>query len=344
MTCDFNAFTQACYNYASVIDHNPNGYDHITCPFAKQKKTLRPVVNEYNVDRKTAWVKKIPPIPKKPNQSKGCQRDEWPPASLHEVNNGFEQEVPAAARGNGVRPVARAQFIRLVDGNDNSDAGQLWKGCPNKAESNVVMGPNTRTINGQNIVTHVVDAKVHYSRIVKKMEFRNKVYPDNDEGLSVNPCQLMNQKDDKGNPIDARGFALLNRDSWFIRNPKAVPYQVIWGSQPTKKRSLEAEFVDLDGTVAVGTNSSRRLTAEELEERGIQLCEEPGCQKEMEVLRIDLNEDDEDDDDTCTQDSSPTTVLAASTTLQTSQKTGSSTTIVGTPQRLVVSPHLPRQT
>jgi hypothetical protein len=118
MVCDFNVLNQACMNYASIIDHNP-GYDLITCPFSKSppSKLKRPIVALYNRERGGSWVAKIVP----PSQQKGCERDEWPPAALHEINNGLTNVVA------GANVVTRQQYVRLLDGVVNGKAGNFGR-------------------------------------------------------------------------------------------------------------------------------------------------------------------------------------------------------------------------
>jgi chitinase len=203
MVCDFNALNRACMDYASIIDHNP-GYNLITCPFRKSiaSKLKRPIVVLYNRERGGSWVAKIVP----PGQQKGCERDEWPPAALHEVNNGLTNVVASA------NVINRQQYVRLLDGVVNGRAGNLWKVCPRLAASSDQKGL-TRVIKGKNIQTTVIYVERFFTRSVVSMGFDNKNDPDKDNGLKDNSCQPFGQKDAQGNLIDNRGFALLNEDS-----------------------------------------------------------------------------------------------------------------------------------
>jgi chitinase len=321
MVCDFNSLNQACMNYASIIDHNP-GYDLITCPFSKSpaSKLKRPIVALYNRERGGAWVAKITP----PSQQKGCERDEWPPAALHEYNNGLTNVVV------GANVITRQQYVRLLDGVVNGKAGNLWKGCPKLAASSDSKG-NTRTIKGKNIQTKVISVKRFFTRSVFSMGFANKNDPDGDNGLKDNPCQPFGQKDAQGNPIDNRGFALLNEDSWFNRNPAAKALTAGWKGAPNWKR--DDSSLNLEELVVVGANSSRRLTERELQEQlGIYRCEQEDCRKEMEILRIDsaLN--------ISPSETAPAVVLAVATTLS------AASTMSSTPRDAVSSPPFPRQT
>ncbi|KAF1942210.1 hypothetical protein EJ02DRAFT_346150 [Clathrospora elynae] len=332
MVCDFsvpgtNLLNQACMNYASVIDHNP-GYDLITCPFSKlpASKLKRPIVDLYNRERNRSWVSKIVP----PSQKKGCERDEWPPAALHEVNNGLTNVVP------GARLVTRQQYVRLLDGVQNGNAGQLWKGCPKLAATYDQKG-NTRVVKGKNIQTKIISVKRFFTRSVFSMGFDHKADPDGDNGLKDNPCQPLGQKDANGNAIDNRGFALLNEDSWFNLNPAAKALTDGWKGSPTWKR--DEALLNLEELVVIEANSSRRLTNREIqEELGIHYCEQHDCKKEMEVLGI------ESALDISLSQAAPAMVSAVSTTLSTSGMEGVTSMMTSTPKHVVSSANIPRQT
>jgi chitinase len=163
------------------------------------------------------------------------------------------------------------------------------------------------------------------------MGFDNKNDPDKDNGLKDNPCQPFGQKDAQGNLIDNRGFALLNEDSWFNRNPAAKALTAGWKGSPNWKR--DDASLNLEELVVIEANSSRRLTGRELqEELGIYRCEQEDCKKEMDILRIDsaLN--------ISPSETAPAMVLAVATTL-------SATSVMNsTPRDVVTSADIPRKT
>lgn len=68
--CDGSkGYTKACLNYAS-IGANYAQYRTITCPYRKVDKTLRPVLTDFDDQRKTAkWDAMI-------NHAAGCSPDE----------------------------------------------------------------------------------------------------------------------------------------------------------------------------------------------------------------------------------------------------------------------------
>jgi chitinase len=274
--CDYALYGQACLHYNSVIHHNA-GYGIITCPYSSQGADRRPIVAVYNQERKEGWIAKIPAF----NGGKGCERDEWPPAHLHEANNGYLK-----LEGSGGRPSnPRQQYVRLINGDENGNAGQLWKSCPKVAQRNDIDAETSTEHGAGRIDTVWTKVKAVYTRKAFSMRFRNLVNPDGDDGLQLNQCQP-EQLNANGNRFDHRGFALLNEDSWFDRNPNAKQYTAAYGQAPNFKRR-DLDWLDPDQISVVDANSTRKATDKELRhDFGLIRCTDQECSQELADLNI----------------------------------------------------------
>jgi chitinase len=286
--CDgFGNAKQACLHYSSVINANP-GFGTITCPYTRPPITSRPAVDEYEDDRPrdVGWTAKIPD---------DCQRDEYPPALCLQTNDGYKM----LDGHNPARVNTDVQYIRLIVGSDNGAAGQIWK-CPKGAEHHDVEGESHEEIKG-GIKTIWQSVSAVYTR--KLIEVVPNVPAAVDAGLGDNKCQP------KRPNIDDRGYALLNRDPWFLANPMAAALTPQYLKAPTgfNKRDL----LDPNEIAISDGNSSRYLTDEELQrDFGIIKCSGKDCTEELAELGIESIIVDYK-----TPPSSPATAVATSTTL-----------------------------
>jgi chitinase len=283
----FGKAKQACLHYSSVINAHA-GFGTITCPFTRPAITSRPATKEYDVDRPRAigWTAKIP---------YECQRDEYPPALCLQINDGYTD----LDGHNPARVNTDVQYIRLIQGTDNGSGGQIWS-CPKGAQHHDVEGASHEEIKG-GIKTIWQSVSAVYTR--KLIEVVPNVPAAVDAGLGDNECQPERPN------IDDRGYALLNRDPWFIANPMAAALTPQYKKTPTgfNKR----DFLDPNEIAISNGNSSRYLTDEELKrDFGIINCAGKDCIEELAELGIESIIVDYK-----TPPSSPATAVATSTTL-----------------------------
>ncbi|GIK01365.1 hypothetical protein Aspvir_005399 [Aspergillus viridinutans] len=262
MTLNCAKYPQPCWHYSSVARYNP-GDEFVTCQYKEQSDRDRPAVDEYDRERDR---NKLPA---------NCDADEWPPAYFADFNNGL-----AFLEGNSDHGAARPQFIRAVDSGENQAAGRLFRGkCAKKAPSRDIdtAYSDEPPKNGGGLWTQWVLVKAVFTRQVYSVSWSGLVDPgDGDDGLKINRCQP-----NFGDGKDHRGFALLNRDSWFDRNPWAKDYTAMYN--PQKKRGVD---VHPDDIVVIEANSSRRATDTELKRYfGLVRCSDD-CSSEMQEIDL----------------------------------------------------------
>lgn len=196
-TCDAAKYTQACYHYKSVVDHNP-ALKQLTCIRKENyndagKKTgeaARPLVKSYNDQHHTDWSSGW-----MQEGNLQCQRDEYPPADIWQARD-------------------KRTWIRLLRKKENGGAGNIWKGvCPPdlvretrdvRSLSQEVIGCRTTT---------VYEGTVYATQTVFEMDFDNMDKMPPDYGITANPCWPATLG--LGDP----GFALLTDDAWYGREP-----------------------------------------------------------------------------------------------------------------------------
>lgn len=269
-------YPQPCLHYNSIINSNPNAdYHQNPCPYKKKDSDpeLAAKRNYYAEHPKhlgaNDWWAKIPPVA----GAKDCEADEWPPARLYYLNDGYD-----TLQGNGPRNINKRQFIRLMDGSQNGLAGSLWRGCPRIASINDINTVITTIPGPDGTETVSTRMKALYTRTTMQIEFERLVQPDNDDGLQVNVCQPQQQG------VDHRGFALLNDDPWYDRNPNAKQLQAAYLGNPNFKRS----WIDPDQIAVMEANSSKMMTDEERKNDFESIrCARDGCEGEWADLPSD---------------------------------------------------------
>ncbi|KAH7321499.1 hypothetical protein BKA65DRAFT_568271 [Rhexocercosporidium sp. MPI-PUGE-AT-0058] len=271
---------QACLHYSSVIAGQGRGYETFTCKYSATKKTNRPGVATYNVDRPVTRVVNKQAVVLGWFDAIGgnaCERDERPPAAFC---------LEGANQARGAADVQ--QCIRYLDKTENNLAGKGWNGICAKSPPVRLTNPREITdkpdAKGTTTITKQVEAV--YKRQTFSYSFEAMPNPmPADFGLGVNRCQPR-----KANRDD-RGFALINGDPWFNNNPTAK------NQQPDYKLQFSQGVFGGNGTdnSTSGDASSYdevkedefQLTEEEMFELyGIKKCKEKTCREELEILRI----------------------------------------------------------
>ncbi|KAI0437933.1 family 18 glycosyl hydrolase [Xylaria telfairii] len=265
-----NSHPQACLNYHSISQHNPD-YHTLTCSYIPPRIKDRPVSKLWTRQRDLAGFKQY-------FKEKECSPDEYPPAAVCDFNDGWgaiQSKVAALA----ARPqVDRGQRIRLLQSKDNHNAGNLFQGCPRVADYDLVddhtritRGPGRRAFD---TVVHQVRAVYNRKRFT--MDFQGlQGLPD--DGLEDNECQPTI------NGVAHPGFALLNEDQWFIAHPAEQQSTAGWA----KAGRRNSDWLEgLDKLVIVDSNSTREASPVELRATfGFEDCADDTCSRELEALK-----------------------------------------------------------
>lgn len=270
-----NVYPQACQNYRSISQNNA-AFHTLTCPFTRLPpgKTERPISELWAEQHKTAlWDALIAVKP-----AGGCSPDEYPPAVMADVNDGYSlltsttQMLPRNPPYND-----RGQRIRYIASNDNKEAGRLFDKCgqgPRFSRDNSLES----TERNRRAETTWTKVRAVYTRKRFTVDFNG--LPNNpDDGIPANPCAPTFQV----NGVNAihPGYQLLNTDGWFTNNAAEQALTPGYASSPTKRDWIEGR-----GLVLVGQNSSRVATPEELrEELGFDECADDKCTRELEALK-----------------------------------------------------------
>lgn len=266
---DCVAYQQPCLHYNSIINAHPAiDYRNNPCPYKKRDSDpeLQAKRDWRNEHPKNDWWAKIPPVA----GAKDCEADEWPPARLYYINDGYD-----TLEGHGNRNINKPQFIRLMDGNQNGAAGSLWKGCPRVAANEEANTEHSDNVGPNGITTSYTMVRAVFTRTTMRINFVGLVHPDNDDGLQVNVCQPHQQN------VDHRGFALLNRDPWFNGKLAAQALTADYLKTPNFKRS----WINPDHIAVMEANSSKKVTDEELKKDfGLIRCSSDGCEKQLAAL------------------------------------------------------------
>ncbi|KZF23992.1 glycoside hydrolase family 18 protein [Xylona heveae TC161] len=267
--CMAEKIQQPCLHYNSVIKHHPE-MKSVTCPYSSQVSPDRPYVAKYNDEHNTAWTSKIP-------NAARCERDEWPPAKFISINDGYKN-----LQGHGVRPeIPEQQYIRLLDGGSNGAAGQLFRGCPKVAPSQLVDEVTSVEERGGGIDTVWVKVKAVFTRPVFTIDFPGITDPDGVDGLQINECQPVQQG------VNHMGFALLNEDPFFLDHPDAAALTPLYDQSPNFRKRRGLGGLVPDQIAVVEANSSRKATDEELLHNfGLIKCHDGDCSQELAGLGI----------------------------------------------------------
>lgn len=207
---------------------------------------------------------------------------QWPPALFLTINDGY-----MGLQGHdAARDVADfIQYVRLLDGGENGRAGQAWNRiCPQdteKRDANPKDGPEKKGADGTTTVTRSVEAV--YKRKIYTYSFAAMPNPlPADWGLGDNRCQPQRVgKDD-------RGYALLDRDPWWLENAKLFDLRADYSKQYVAKRDLlladDLAELGMNSTTdsSEGGNFERRsLEQKMMDELGLIKCEDRECSKEL---------------------------------------------------------------
>jgi chitinase len=276
---------QPCLHYRSIIRQHPGtAYALNTCPYLNEPRGP-------DLGYKKAWEAQHPDgvkwrepkadgglIPDRPPHedptinTRGCEPDEWPPYALyHEVDNYSKVIDPDFAHRAAI---IKPQFIRYLDGAANGRIGNKWR-CKPIPERHSEQPNEHSVVGADRTTTFYTDYVGVYTRTVYQIN-PDAADPNGDDGLSANDCYP------RGVNNDARyqGFALLNDDPWFTGKVDDKGRQLLYVKAPPS--NAKRHWFDSDNIVAIGANSSRRITEEEYEELqhqlGLEECSDRDCE------------------------------------------------------------------
>ncbi|KAI0431905.1 hypothetical protein F5Y09DRAFT_340146 [Xylaria sp. FL1042] len=270
-------YPQACLNYQSISRGDAN-YHTLTCPFTRLPpgQTQRPISVVWAKQHKTsAWDKLITALP-----PGGCSPDEYPPAVMADVNDGYSL-LPSTTQLKARNPpfVDRGQRIRYIASADNKAAGILFNKC-GQGPVRTIDSESESILKNRRAETTYTKVRAVFTRSRFTVEF-NGLPNLPDDGIPSNPCAPTFENDD----IEAihPGYALLNNDPWFNDEADEAALTPRYASSSTPQKR---EWIDHTGLVVVGTNSSRHATPEELRrELGFEKCADDECTRELHALR-----------------------------------------------------------
>lgn len=264
-----NAFGQACYNYRSISRVNA-AYETLTCPWRRKAITGRPVYLEWLRVHKTAlWDPKITALP-----AGGCSPDEYPPAVMADVNDGYTDLTSTTDLAARNFP-NRGQRIRYLAAAQNQPAGKLFDVCPGLGPHRTEDQEHESTERGRRADTTWTKVRAVFTRSRFTMDFAGLDNPT-DDGIPANPCAPT------FNNAKHPGFALMNDDAWFgAHNDERLLTGMYAGTPPNRRSWIEGR-----GLVVVDGNSSRAATPGELRrELGFDSCGDDDCSRELMALR-----------------------------------------------------------
>ncbi len=144
--------------------------------------------------------------------------------------------------------------------------------------------------------------------------------------MTTNPCY-------PGQLANDPGFALLTNDPWYDHHPALQANRAGYESPPPRKRD---SWFDPDSIVLVDSNSTRKLTDEELRERlGFVRCSDPQCSQETEDI---------DTESALVMASALTIPAAAEAVTMTNSLAQTSSVMSASLPQAVLSIHIPLQT
>lgn len=283
-TCLGGTYPQPCMHYSSVIKNNAR-YSLLTCSDNDHSVENRPIVDAYNKQHHTDWVKKwIASSYTNPKDKKTTlrpQRDEWPPNHFNQgVNDGY---------------------IRLLPSEQNSGAANKspkqngWKGfCKFPPDKDVKVEGGPIEDKGDSYEVTIMTSTI-VTLPVMSYTWSGISEPAGDPaGIENNKCWPSVLTNDPG-------FALLTNDPYYNGWGGVRGYAYKWApehavtvgkSQPKFKRDADGQgdddFVwDPESRVLLANdgNSTRLATEEEIREiLGMKKCATPDCAAELEVV------------------------------------------------------------
>lgn len=274
-------YPQACLNYQSIQANYPE-YHSITCPFQKAAviNQVRTIIKKFDDERKTKlWDPLMPVVG-------GCSPDEYPPAVMADLNDGYDNVLRAVETASFTHRVFhdRGQMVRYLPAVQNEDAGRaLFKVCSKAPTWDTIQLSTSRETNRRarrdNVTIWSFYKKI-FTRSAYTMTFEG-INGYADDGIGVNPCAPTTP-----DGVRHSGYALLNEDAWF-NNPANVAeknYQPQYLKGPTG--AARSGWVEPVGLVVVETNSSRTATSDEIrDEFGFDDCADDKCTREIAALR-----------------------------------------------------------
>ncbi|ORY61420.1 uncharacterized protein BCR38DRAFT_525824 [Pseudomassariella vexata] len=259
----------------------PN-YATITCGYRKVDKSARPVLSEFDSQRKREdWAPYITDAPQ------DCSPDEFPPAVMVVPNDGWGMLTSMAYNWAAIKdnmsdkPAAtQGQMVRYLDAKENMKAGALFNKCGRPPIWDVAH-TSTYTQVKDGIETEWEMSKIAFTRTAFTMEFPNL---DDDDGIESNEC--VPTFNDAKHP----GYALFNNDTWFDTHAAEKALQPVYKAGPNAIPAQKRWVDDRVGLVVADVNSTRVATSEELREQlGFEACGDEKCTREMEALRAVVN-------------------------------------------------------
>jgi chitinase len=321
-----NAFGQACMNYRSISRLNAD-FHTLTCAFRRIPVTARPISRLWAVQHKTAqWDQYITALPQG-----GCSPDEYPPAVMADVNDGYSlltSTTQLLPRVPAFRD--RGQRIRYLASKSNRDAGVQFNKCgggPVYTRDH----PIESIEQGRRADTTWTKVRAVYTRKRFTVNFAGLETPA-DDGIPDNPCAPTFQV----NGVNAKhpGYALLNTDDWFTANQAEFALVNRYAGAPTKRDWIEGR-----GLVMIEGNSSRVATPEELRrEFGFDSCGDDVCSRELEALKAVIG--------TVKEAISPTSPVhvGAEATLVSEAINAQDEAVLSAPRYNLIEPHFPVET
>ncbi|KAI0159376.1 family 18 glycosyl hydrolase [Pestalotiopsis sp. NC0098] len=278
--CDGNAgYPSACLNYQSIV-HNYPQYATITCGYRKVDTKARPVLSEFDDQRKRdAWKPYITDAPG------GCSPDEFPPAVMAVPNDGYGLLTSMAGSWKQIdqymsnKPAAtQGQMVRYLDQAENQDAGGLFDKCRQPPAWHADHTTEIEQVT-KNVPTEWRVTKVAFTRTAYTMNFAG-IDGYTDYGIEDNECVPT------FNGAKHPGYALFNNDTWFDTHDDEKDLQAVYKQGPSAIPASKKRWIDGVGLVVEDASDSSRLaTPEEMrEELGFEACGDQGCSREMRAL------------------------------------------------------------
>ncbi|KAI1779297.1 glycosyl hydrolases family 18-domain-containing protein [Hypoxylon cercidicola] len=179
IVCDANrGYTQPRLNYRSVMSRYPQ-HRTLTCPYkyVNSKKRTAPGIfyGQRNTD---AWDQKMTAF-------QGCNYDEFPPAAIAGLNDGYSL---LNLEGHPPRPVPdRPAYGCYIDLAENQAAGKLFGKCL-KNPRTTTDNPHTTLDKDRSPQIKYIDVRAVFMRQQFTLDFPGLGDPE-DDGLGENACQ-----------------------------------------------------------------------------------------------------------------------------------------------------------
>ncbi|KAI2635311.1 hypothetical protein GGS21DRAFT_489974 [Xylaria nigripes] len=301
-------YPEACRHYRSVINAYPQ-YATITCGYRKVDSKERPVLKEFDIQRKRDdWAPYIT------NAPDGCSPDEFPPAVMIVPNDGWGDltsmawdHAPIANRMSKKPAATQGQMVRYLDGKENRLAGKVFDKC-RQAPDWHTGHTSTITVTTKGIETEYEVTGITFTRTAYTMAFPG--LDGDDDGIESNECVPTFKG--KKHP----GYALFNNDTWFNNHADEKALQDVYKKGPSAIPAQKRWIDDGVGLVFTEVNSTRLATPEELRQHmGFATCGDDKCTREREALRalVDMVRAEAEETLLQSETSSPPSVPALST-------------------------------